>query len=109
MCPQVDRSDGWPPVRASARITESRLQTGSPSLALCAGPSPKDAAATAGTVAGAMSGAKLLSGVIPVPFVGPVVGAVVGGVIGSEVGRRLGKAVIDGGSTFVKTLTSPSS
>lgn len=69
----------------------------------------KDAAATAGTVARAMSGAKLLSGVIPLPFVGPVVGAVVGGVIGSEVGRRLGKAVIDGGSTFVRTLTSPTS
>jgi hypothetical protein len=31
-CPQVDRSDGWPPVRPRKRTTESRLQTGSPSL-----------------------------------------------------------------------------
>jgi hypothetical protein len=63
----------------------------------------KQAGGTAGTVAAALSGAKFLGDLVPIPFVGPVVGAVVGGVVGSEVGRRLGKAVIDGGSAFVKT------
>jgi phage tail tape-measure protein len=67
------------------------------------------AGGTAGTLAGAISGAKLLGGVVPIPFVGPVVGAVVGGVVGSELGRRLGKAVINGGTAFVQTLTSSTS
>ena len=67
------------------------------------------AGGTAGTLAGAISGARLLGGVVPIPFVGPVVGAVVGGVVGSELGRRLGKAVVNGGSAFVQTLTSPTS
>jgi phage tail tape-measure protein len=56
-----------------------------------------------------MAGARLIGAVVPVPFVGPVVGAVVGGVVGSELGRRLGKAVVDGGSAFVRALTSPAS
>jgi len=32
---------------------------------------------------------------------------VVGGVLGGELGRRLGRAVVDGGTAFVRTLTSP--
>jgi hypothetical protein len=56
-----------------------------------------------------MAGARLFGSVVPIPFVGPVVGAVVGGVVGSELGRRLGKAVVEGGSAFVKTLTAPAS
>jgi uncharacterized protein YcfJ len=51
----------------------------------------------------------MFGALVPVPFVGPVVGAVVGGVVGGEVGRRLGKAVVDGGSAFLKTLTAPAS
>jgi phage tail tape-measure protein len=66
----------------------------------------ESAGKTAGMVAGALTGAELASKVIPVPFVGPVVGAVVGGAVGSEVGQRLGRALIAGGTAFVKTLTS---
>ncbi len=38
-CPQVDRTEGWPPIRTpeTDRWTESRLQAGSPSPAPDAG------------------------------------------------------------------------
>lgn len=64
----------------------------------------KEAGGTAETVAGAISGAKILGDMVPIHFVGPVVAVVVGGVVGSELSRRLGQAVVDGGSTFIKTM-----
>jgi phage tail tape-measure protein len=54
-----------------------------------------------------ISGARVGNMAIPVPFVGTLVGGVVGGVVGSEVGQRFGRAVVNGGSAFVKTLASP--
>ena len=71
----------------------------------------------AGSVAGGITGAVMTRSLVPVPVLGPVLGAVVGATVGSELGRRLGwatfkgaerlgRATVNGGSAFVKTLTS---
>jgi phage tail tape-measure protein len=56
-----------------------------------------------------LSGAKIGSAAIPIPVVGTFVGGVVGGVVGTEIGQRLGRAVINGATAFVETLTTPTS
>ena len=74
-------------------------------------------ARTAGSVAGGITGAAITRTLVPVPLLGPVLGAVVGATVGSELGRRLGwvtfkgaerlgRATVNGGTAFVKTLTS---
>ena len=61
----------------------------------------------AGMGAGMMAGARIGSAIIPVPVVGTFLGGLLGGVFGTEVGKRIGPAIINAGSAFLQTMSTP--
>ena len=61
----------------------------------------------AGMGAGMLAGARIGSVLIPIPVVGTFLGGLFGGVAGTELGKRIGPAIINAGTAFIQSMTTP--